>query len=91
MYQHNHAGGSRAVNSHLAEHATENLPSVGFPSLEDPAETIHKAPTSVNIIQGLPLRRADEGSVHPHWRRVLISSKVQISMPVNRLQSYAIR
>ena len=65
MHHLNHVAGSRTVNSQLAEHATENLPSVGFPSLDDPAETIHRAPRNVNMIQGLSLRPADKGSVHP--------------------------
>ena len=65
MHQNNHAGGSRTVNSQFAEHAAENLRSLGFPSSEDPAEIIHKAPPKVKMIQGLSLRPADEDLVHP--------------------------
>ena len=65
MHQCSHEPHPQSVDSHLAERATENLPSVGFPSLESRSENIHQASPNMNVIQELSLWPTDEGAVHP--------------------------
>ena len=65
MHQCNQECGSQIVNSQLAEPTIENMPCVGFPSLEDPAENIYQAPPSMNTVQEMSLWPTEEGAVHP--------------------------